>query len=60
MLYDRIPANLSMAQLEVALAGLRRIRSLESKNVPKYAQQIAKETLDQIEKLLPFSDARGD
>ena len=38
-------------KLETALTALRRIRSLEEKNVPKYAQQIAKEALNLIEKV---------
>lgn len=32
----------------IALTALRRICSLEEKNVPKYAQQIAKEALDRL------------
>jgi len=35
--------------MEIALTALRRIRSLEEKNVPKYAQQIAKEALDRLQ-----------
>lgn len=36
-------------EMEIALTALRRIRSLEEKNVPKYAQQIAKEALDRLQ-----------
>jgi hypothetical protein len=36
--------------MEIALTALRRIRSLEEKNVPKYAQQIAKEALDRLQR----------
>mgnify|MGYP006951255482 CR=1 FL=1 len=32
-------------QVEIGMTALRRINSLAEKNVPKYAQQIAKETL---------------
>jgi hypothetical protein len=35
--------------LRVAMVALRRVRSLEEKNVPKYAQQIVKEALRDIE-----------
>lgn len=35
-------------EMEVALTALRRIHSLEGKNVPKYAQQIAKEAIDRL------------
>jgi hypothetical protein len=35
-------------QVEIALTALRRINSLAEKNVPKYAQQIASETLPRL------------
>jgi hypothetical protein len=34
----------------IALQALRRIRSLDAKNVPKYAQEIARDALARIEK----------
>jgi len=38
-----------MTRLEIAITYLRRIRSLDEKNVPKYAKQIAKDALRLIE-----------
>ncbi len=35
----------ALADVEYLCTALRRIRSLEEKNVPKYAQQIAREAL---------------
>lgn len=37
-------------RIEFLMTALRRIRSLDEKNVPKYAQQIAREALERIEK----------
>ena len=39
-----------MTNLEIALTALRRIHSLEPKNVPKYAQAIAGEALHRIDR----------
>ncbi len=38
----------ALADVEYLCTVLRRIRSLEEKNVPKYAQQIAREALDKL------------
>jgi hypothetical protein len=35
---------------DIAVTALRRIRSLDEKNVPKYAQEIAREALKRIER----------
>ena len=38
----------ALADVEYLCTALRRIRSLEEKNVPKYAQQIAREALAKL------------
>lgn len=37
----------AVAEIERLQTALRRIRSLDEKNVPKYAQQIARDALEQ-------------
>jgi Xaa-Pro aminopeptidase len=44
----------ALADVEYLCTALRRIRSLEEKNVPKYAQQIAREALAKLPDQRPW------